>query len=113
MFRTQSLRSDRVALPLKTGKKVNMRKLKAEQFPGFDADRYLALNLDVAQSISADADAASSAWSHYLKYGGHEMRRVRAEGEGIYHPESRLLSGQHRKDWLTALRDICFKRNIS
>jgi len=65
--------------------------------PGFDPDIYLALNGDVA---AAGADPAQ----HYLAWGRAELRSLREPGQGLDHPDSRLMNDVERMAWHKALR---------
>lgn len=67
---------------------------------GFDTTIYLQNNKDVADAGITDAAA------HYLDYGRAEMRSLLPPGQGLDHPESRLLSGKSRKDWRGALKKL-------
>lgn len=65
--------------------------------PGFDPDLYLTLNGDVA---AAGVDPVQ----HYLNFGRAELRAAREPGQGLDHPDSRLLDKTERLAWQKALR---------
>ncbi len=77
-----------------TPKKLDTR------LPGFNPERYLELNPDVA---AAGVDAKE----HYVSFGRAECRAVCIDGTRIYHPESRLFSDVERADWLACLKTHC------
>ncbi len=86
------------------GLSQRVRRLQAEGTPlppGFDPEQYRALNPDVAAACPTAQEAAQ----HYLRHGRAELRRVRPEGSGLNHPESRMLQNvSDRQGWLDWLR---------
>ena len=68
---------------------------------GFDNALYLSANHDVADA------GITNAGSHYLHYGQYELRHMLPRGQGLDHPEGRMLNGVARSDWLAALAELC------
>lgn len=77
----------------------------AEQLPGFDPEQYVEINEDVA---AAGVDPLK----HYLANGRAELRTVFNAGEGVRHPESRMLSDAERQDWVGALDELAQKKKL-
>ncbi|WP_163847972.1 glycosyltransferase [Pseudooceanicola aestuarii] len=75
--------------------------------PGFDVASYLDINPDVAAICPPGPDQEKVAIRHFRNHGASEMRRLLRDGQGIDHPDSRLLTDpdmrQYWRAWLRVL----------
>lgn len=80
---------------------------RRDALPGFDNEQYLEINGDLVAAGVLDGE------KHYQNYGRKELRSLLHPGNGINHPESRLLNLAQRQQWMAALDKLCEVNDLS